>query len=106
MEMVDELCRVFLDFQRIMKEFGVEDYRACATSAVRESKNNLVLLDRIRLKTGIKLEVLENRMFLFIYRPVWNPAPLSERPLVRPPFPATSGRNIPKAAGFCSSSLP
>ncbi len=60
MEMVDELCRVFLDFQRIMKEFGVEDYRACATSAVRESQNNLVLLDRIRLKTGIKLEVLSN----------------------------------------------
>lgn len=59
-ELVDELCRVFLDFQRIMKEFGVEAYRACATSAVRESKNNLVLLDRIRLKTGIKLEVLSN----------------------------------------------
>lgn len=59
-EMVDELCRVFLDFQRIMKEFGVEDYRACATSAVRESRNNLVLLDRIRLKTGIRLEVLSN----------------------------------------------
>lgn len=59
-ELVDELCRVFLDFQRIMKEFGVEDYRACATSAVRESKNNLVLLDRIYLKTGIRLEVLSN----------------------------------------------
>ena len=59
-EMVDELCRVFLDFQRIMKEFGVEDYRACATSAVRESKNHIVLLDRIYLKTGIRLEVLNN----------------------------------------------
>lgn len=59
-EMVDELCRVLLDFQRIMKEFGVEAYRACATSAVRESKNNLVLLDRIHLKTGIRLEVLSN----------------------------------------------
>ena len=59
-ELVDELCRVFLDFQRIMKEFGVEAYRACATSAVRESQNNLVLLDRIHLKTGIRLEVLSN----------------------------------------------
>lgn len=59
-ELVDELCRVFLDFQRIMKEFGVEDYRACATSAVRESKNYVVLLDRIYLKTGIRLEVLNN----------------------------------------------
>lgn len=59
-ELVDELCGVLLDFQRIMKEFGVEDYRACATSAVRESQNNLVLLDRIHLKTGIRLEVLSN----------------------------------------------
>lgn len=59
-ELVDELCGVFLDFQRVMKEFGVEAYRACATSAVRESKNNLVLLDRIHLKTGVRLEVLSN----------------------------------------------
>ncbi len=59
-ELVDELCDVFLDFQRMMKEFGVEDYRACATSAVRESNNHIVLLDRIYLKTGIRLEVLSN----------------------------------------------
>ncbi len=59
-ELTDELCEVFLDFRRIMKEFGVEDYRACATSAVRESRNHIVLLDRIRLKTGIRLEVLSN----------------------------------------------
>lgn len=59
-ELVDELCEVLLDFQRIMKEFGVEDYRACATSAVRESRNHIVLLDRIYLKTGVRLEVLSN----------------------------------------------
>ncbi len=59
-QMVDELCRVFMDFQRIMKEFGVEDYRACATSAVRETKNRIVLLDRIYLRTGIRLETLSN----------------------------------------------
>lgn len=59
-ELVDELCQVLLDFQRIMKEFGVEEYRACATSAIRESRNNIVLLDRIYLKTGIRLEILSN----------------------------------------------
>ena len=58
--LVDELCEVFLDFRRIMKEFGVEDYRACATSAVRESTNQVMLLDRVFLKTGIRLEVLSN----------------------------------------------
>ena len=65
-ELVDELCSVFLDFQRMMKEFGVEEYRACATSAVRESKNSIVLLDRIYQKTGIRLEVLSNSEQRFI----------------------------------------
>lgn len=58
--LVDELCDVLIDFQRIMKEFGVDEYRACATSALREIKNNLVLMDRIYVKTGIRLEVLSN----------------------------------------------
>lgn len=65
-ELVDELCSVLHDFQRIMKEFGVEEYRACATSAIRETRNNLVLLDRIYLKTGIRLEVLSNSEQRFI----------------------------------------
>ena len=65
-ELVDELCRVLQDFQRIMKEFGVEEYRACATSAIRETRNNLVLLDRIYLKTGVRLEVLSNSEQRFI----------------------------------------
>lgn len=65
-ELVDELCSVLQDFQRIMKEFGVEEYRACATSAIRETRNNLVLLDRIYLKTGIRLEVLSNSEQRFI----------------------------------------
>lgn len=59
-ELVDELCSVLNDFQRIMKEFGVDEYRACATTVIRETKNNLVLLDRIFVKTGIRLEVLSN----------------------------------------------
>ncbi len=59
-ELVDELCSVLSDFQRIMKEFGVDEYRACATTVIRETRNNLVLLDRIYVKTGIRLEILSN----------------------------------------------
>jgi exopolyphosphatase/guanosine-5'-triphosphate,3'-diphosphate pyrophosphatase len=65
-ELVDELCDVLLDFQRIMKEFGVEDFRACATSAIRETSNTILLLDRIYLKTGIRLEILSNSEQRFI----------------------------------------
>lgn len=59
-EMLEELCQVLLDFQRIMKEYQVDDYRACATSAIRETKNLLLILDKIRVRTGLRVEVLSN----------------------------------------------
>ena len=57
---IDELCSVLLDFKRIMKEFGVTEYRACATSVIRELENRSLILDRIFVKTGINIEVLSN----------------------------------------------
>ena len=65
-ELVDELCEVLLDFKRSMREFGVDEYRACATSAVRETRNSLLLVDRIYLRTGIRLEILSNSEQRFI----------------------------------------
>lgn len=59
-EMLEELCQVLLDFGRIMKEYQVDDYRACATSAIRETKNSLLILDKIRVRTGLNVEVLSN----------------------------------------------
>ena len=37
METVDELCEILNDFKRMMAEFGVESWRACATSSLREA---------------------------------------------------------------------
>ncbi len=59
-EMLEELCEVLEDFTRIMKEYQVDDYRACATSAIRETKNCLLILDKIRVRTGLEVEVLSN----------------------------------------------
>src|SRR5262245_29751135 len=53
-------------FRRIMEEYGVARSRAVATSAVREASNRDIVLDRIRLRTGITVEVIdgseENRL--------------------------------------------
>ena len=57
---LDELCSVLLDFKRIMKEFGVTEYRASATSVIRELEKRTLLLDRIFVKTGINIELLSN----------------------------------------------
>ncbi len=58
--MEDELCATLLDFKKILREFGADEYRACATSAIRETHNTPVLLDRIYVETGIRLEILSN----------------------------------------------
>lgn len=59
-DMVDELCEILNDFQRIMKEFGVEEYRACATSAFRELDNPIIIIEQIYQRTGIRVEILSN----------------------------------------------
>ena len=49
-----------------MDTYGVERSRAVATSALREAQNRDTVLDRIKLRTGIDLEVIdgpeENRL--------------------------------------------
>lgn len=60
MSMVDEVCEILLDFKRIMKEFGVEEYRACGTSAFREMRTPYVVLDQIYQRTGVNIEILSN----------------------------------------------
>lgn len=59
-EHIEELCKVLYRFGTIMKEYRVEDYRAKATSAIREAKNSHMILDRIRVKTGLDVKVLSN----------------------------------------------
>ncbi|MDO4649319.1 MAG: HD domain-containing protein [Eubacteriales bacterium] len=58
--MVDDLCEILTDFSRMMKEFGVLEYRACATSAFRELKNPMIVMEQIFQRTGIRIEVLSN----------------------------------------------
>ncbi|MDO4804740.1 MAG: exopolyphosphatase [Lachnospiraceae bacterium] len=59
-EVLDELTLILLDYSRIMKEYGVTAYRACAKTAVREARNYLLVREHIRNKTGILLEILSN----------------------------------------------
>jgi len=59
-EMAEETCVVLQDFAREMAEYKVSGYLAYATSAVREAGNNVMLLEQIRLRTGIKVKILSN----------------------------------------------
>ncbi|MDR1766705.1 MAG: exopolyphosphatase [Lachnospiraceae bacterium] len=68
---VEEMCRILKDFQGIMKSYKVEEYRAYATSALREAKNNRLVLDHIRVRTGIRVSIISNsEQRLLTYRAI------------------------------------
>ncbi len=59
-EKVDELCRVLSEYADIMRSYQVSDYQAYGTSAIREMKNRAIVLEQIKMRTGIKIDVLSN----------------------------------------------
>ncbi|MGH9744810.1 MAG: HD domain-containing protein [Candidatus Acidiferrales bacterium] len=52
--------RAFQEFRERMDQHHVSAYRAVATAAAREARNYRTLMDRIRRKTGIELEVISS----------------------------------------------
>lgn len=59
-ELVDELCEVLTEFAEKMNEYQITDYLAYATSAIREASNSILILDQIKLRSGIKVKILSN----------------------------------------------
>lgn len=59
-ERINELCDVLGDFKNIMDSYKVDAYKAYATSAVREAKNTILVLDTIESRTGLKVGVISN----------------------------------------------
>lgn len=66
-DVIDEVCDVLYDFRGIMKSYGISNYRVCATSAVREAENCQNIVDRILIRTGLKVDVLSNSELRYIY---------------------------------------
>lgn len=48
-------------FRQLMKLNAVDDYRACATSAMRDAENGEKLLKKLRHDTGINLEIINGK---------------------------------------------
>lgn len=64
--LIEEMCEVLKDFLRIMKGYQVTEYRAYATSAMREASNSQLVLEQIRVRTGIEVKVISNSEQRFI----------------------------------------
>ncbi|MDO6803541.1 exopolyphosphatase [Wenyingzhuangia sp. 1_MG-2023] len=49
-------------FQLLMSIHGVEKYKACATSAMRDASNGDYVIDRILKKTGVKIDIIDGKI--------------------------------------------
>ena len=54
----EALCDAMQGFAALLRAYGVRDYRACATSAMREAANSRDILERVRLRSGITVETI------------------------------------------------
>lgn len=57
---IEEAVRAFRRFRTLLDRYGVQRFRAVATSAAREAQNRDMLLRRIRRAAGIELEVINS----------------------------------------------
>ena len=56
-----DLRRLMKAYRQLMKIYEVTNYRACATSAMREAKNGKALLKKILKDAGIEIEIISGR---------------------------------------------
>lgn len=56
-----QLVSLMKAYKELMNIFEVVDYRACATSAMRDADNGLELAEEVYAKTGIRIEVIGGR---------------------------------------------
>ncbi|HRE73993.1 MAG TPA: ethanolamine ammonia-lyase reactivating factor EutA [Flavobacteriales bacterium] len=55
---VKMLIKTLKAYKHLMDVYDIVDYRACATSAMREAENRKEILEEIKKETGIKLEII------------------------------------------------
>ena len=56
-----KMVRLMKAYSQMMKLYDVADYRACATSALRDAQNGKQLVKQIAEKTGIRIEIISGQ---------------------------------------------
>ncbi|KAA8484383.1 exopolyphosphatase/guanosine-5'-triphosphate,3'-diphosphate pyrophosphatase [Arcticibacter tournemirensis] len=56
-----DLIKTMTAFRQLMDVYKVEDYMACATSAMREARNGADIVSMVKSEAGIELEIVEGQ---------------------------------------------
>lgn len=65
-EQVNELCDVLKKFKLKLEEYQVDDYVAYGGSALKEADNGSLVLDQIKVRTGLKIGQMGNAQQRFL----------------------------------------
>lgn len=57
----EKLRRLMKAYRQIMKIYDVYDYRACATSAMRDASNGIDVIKKIYKETGLSIEIIDGK---------------------------------------------
>ncbi len=60
-ERAEKLLRLMKSFRQLMKIYEVDEYRACATSAMRDSSNGKEIIKKIKKSTNINIEIIDGQ---------------------------------------------
>ena len=57
----DKLVTAMKAFKNLIDVYDAVDYRACATSAMRDAENGYDIVARVRKEAGIKIEIIDGK---------------------------------------------
>ena len=60
-EKIRKLIMAMKAYRQLIDFYEVEDYKACATSAMREALNSAEVIERVRNEAGINIEVIDGK---------------------------------------------
>lgn len=60
-EKADKLVLAMKAYRQLLDFYEIEDYKACATSAMREAKNAVEVVERIMNEAGIAIEIIDGK---------------------------------------------
>lgn len=66
MGVMEELCEILSEYEEIMKSYRVDDCRAYAGAFLKEAGNVLFILEQIRIRTNLHVQILSNSERRFI----------------------------------------
>ncbi len=65
----DKLCSILNNFLKLAADYKIKKIKSVATTALRDASNRDYILEQIRVKTGLEIEVLDdNEEKIYIYK--------------------------------------